>query len=129
MNIFKILANGGGSISETNVSSFLGYLLDPSEDHALGYEFIKRFLACFIAEDEFSDKEFYSADYQIFYEQAFKEEGKSANIVDLVIVSYTTDLGVGKRRLVHNFIRNTKNINRIYLIENEQGIADSKSTA
>lgn len=33
MNIFKILASGHGSISETNISAFLGYLLNPNEDH------------------------------------------------------------------------------------------------
>lgn len=42
MNIFKILANGKGSVNEENISAFLGYLLDPSGDHGLRHEFIKR---------------------------------------------------------------------------------------
>lgn len=44
MNIFRILAQGDGSINEPNVSAFLGYLLDPNEDHGLGSIFLERFL-------------------------------------------------------------------------------------
>jgi len=44
MNIFKILASGHGNVSETNVSAFLGYLLNPNEDHGLKDEFFKEFL-------------------------------------------------------------------------------------
>jgi hypothetical protein len=35
MNIFKILSSGDGSIKEPNISSFLGYLLDPNKEHGL----------------------------------------------------------------------------------------------
>jgi len=35
MNIFRILSSNDGSINEPNVSSFLAYLLDPSEDHGI----------------------------------------------------------------------------------------------
>ena len=44
MNIFKILANGDGKINEANISAFLGYLLDPYQNHSLGYEFLHRFI-------------------------------------------------------------------------------------
>ena len=44
MNIFKILNNGHGNVSETNVSAFLGYLLNPNEDHGLKDEFLKQLL-------------------------------------------------------------------------------------
>ena len=44
MNIFKTLASGSGSINEPNVSAFLGYLLNPKEDHGLGDAFLKKFL-------------------------------------------------------------------------------------
>lgn len=44
MNIFKILDRGHGNISETNLSAFIGYLLDPNEDHGLQDEFLKAFL-------------------------------------------------------------------------------------
>ena len=35
MNIFRILSSNDGSINEPNVSSFLAYLLDPTEDHGI----------------------------------------------------------------------------------------------
>ena len=40
MNIFKALCNGKGSINEENTSSFLGYLLNPYEDHGMKDEFL-----------------------------------------------------------------------------------------
>ena len=40
MNIFKILASGNGTIKEPSVSAFLGYLLNPKEDHGLGDAFL-----------------------------------------------------------------------------------------
>jgi hypothetical protein len=45
MNIFKVLSRGHGNISETNISAYLGYLLDPSEDHGFQDFFLKKFLA------------------------------------------------------------------------------------
>jgi len=119
MNIFKILANGDGSINEANVSAFLGYLLDPKADHALGDEFLKRFLSNLSESEEGSDEDFYDLDYQIFYEQAFKEEENAKQIVDLVIVGYQTKMDSGKESLIHDFIANTKDIKHIYLIENK----------
>lgn len=44
MNIFDTLSRGKGCINEENVSSFLGYLLNPNDDHDLGIEFFERFL-------------------------------------------------------------------------------------
>ena len=44
MNIFKTLATGDGSINEPNISAFLGYLLNPNEDHGLRDELLKRLL-------------------------------------------------------------------------------------
>ncbi len=44
MNIFEILSSGHGNISETNISAFLGYLLNPKGDHGLKDEFLKLFL-------------------------------------------------------------------------------------
>lgn len=35
MNIFRILSSNDGSINEPNVSSFLAYLLNPTEDHGI----------------------------------------------------------------------------------------------
>ncbi len=44
MNIFKILSRGNGNVSETNVSSFLGFLLNPYETHGMGKLFLGEFL-------------------------------------------------------------------------------------
>lgn len=44
MNIFKVLAQGDGTINEPNVSAFLGYLLNPNEDHGLDSSFLEKFL-------------------------------------------------------------------------------------
>lgn len=119
MNIFKILANGDGSINEANVSAFLGYLLDPKGDHALGDEFLKRVLEKLNDLSDSFEEEFYNLDYQVFYEQAFKEEDNAKQIVDLVIVGYQTTMVSGKESLIHDFIANSKEIKKIYLIENK----------
>lgn len=44
MNVFKVLSSGHGNVSETNISAFLGYLLNPKADHGLNAEFLKSFL-------------------------------------------------------------------------------------
>jgi len=119
MNIFKILANGHGSINEANVSAFIGYLLDPKADHALGDEFLKRFLEKIEETNENFENQFYNLDFQIFYEQAFKEEKNAKQIVDLIIVAYQTKMESGKEKLIHDFIENKKEIKKIYLIENK----------
>jgi len=115
MNIFKILANGGGSINETNVSAFIGYLLDPKADHGLGFEFISRFLRSNVEEDF----KFELYDYEIFYEQAFQEKGNKKEIVDIVVVCYSINRGDKQQSLVKAFLQNTKKPERIFLIENK----------
>jgi hypothetical protein len=47
MNIFKVLSSGYGRVNETNVSAFLGYLLNPNSDHGLNAAFLKEILKCF----------------------------------------------------------------------------------
>ena len=116
MNIFKILANGDGTLNEANVSAFLGYLLDPKADHGLGFEFLKAFLEQFTAEEEFDPEKY---EYQVFYEQAFKEGILAKQIVDIVVVCYTIDLGTGKESLVKGFLNNSKSVEKIFLIENK----------
>ena len=44
MNIFKILSRGHGRINETNVTSFLGFLIDPYAEHGMGKLFLSEFL-------------------------------------------------------------------------------------
>jgi hypothetical protein len=44
MNIFKILSRGHGKINETNVTSFLGFMIDPYAEHGMGKLFLSEFL-------------------------------------------------------------------------------------
>lgn len=52
MNIFRILSSYDGSINEPNVSAFLAYLLDPSEDHGLSGILLQEFLGEFLKMDK-----------------------------------------------------------------------------
>lgn len=47
MNIFKILSSYDGSIKEPNISSFLAYLLDLSEDHGMSDLLLRSIVADF----------------------------------------------------------------------------------
>jgi len=116
MNIFKILANGDGTINEANVSAFLAYLLDPKADHTLEYEFLDQFLESIFGDENFNTEKY---DYEIFLEQAFKEEDKSKNIVDIVIICYSIEKGTSKESLVKRFLENTKTIHKVVIIENK----------
>jgi hypothetical protein len=117
MNIFKILANGHGTVSETNVSAFLGYLLDPNANHSLGYEFLNLFLNTLDLEEDFKPSEF---DFQIFYEQQFQESSlKKSETVDICLLCYQTKKeGNSKSEMLH-FIKNTKTLHKVFLIENK----------
>lgn len=44
MNIFNVLSMGKSRLHETSMSAMLAYLLNPNEDHGLGYRFLKSFL-------------------------------------------------------------------------------------
>lgn len=113
MNIFKVLANGDGSINEANVSAFLGYLLDPGEDHSMGSSFLSRFIQ-HVAGDVDTNR----YDYRVFYEQAAVADGRK-HVVDLVVVRYETEVGKGKESHLISFLTNYKKISEIYLIENK----------
>jgi hypothetical protein len=45
MNIFEILASGNRTLKEEHVSSVLAWLLDPTHDHGLGIEPLKRLIS------------------------------------------------------------------------------------
>lgn len=63
MNIFKVLSSNDGTINEPNVSSFLAYLLDPTENHGLGSIFLELFLKQFVQRNPQDYKDLmYSAD-------------------------------------------------------------------
>src|SRR5688572_15365295 len=94
MNIFKILANGDGQITEPNISAFLGYLLDPYGDHGLSFEFLERFLREFqIVDENFNTRHY---DFEIIFEQAFKMVDKKKEIVDIVIIVFDKEIKKGE---------------------------------
>lgn len=129
MNLFKILANGHGTVSETNVSAFLGYLLDPNADHGLGYNFLNLFLEEIITDDN-ELKKLYKYDYQIFFEQKFKKnkkkekiegekKSKQSEIIDICVLCYETENNSKSMSVMSDFISNNKEIKKVFLIENK----------
>ena len=95
MNIFKTLASGSGSINEPNVSAFLGYLLNPKEDHGLGDTFLRKFLEPLLEQNknlDFLKNRNLSIrsnfEMTVLLEQAFKDSDNSNQIVDIVILCY-----------------------------------------
>lgn len=140
MNIFKTLANGSGRINENNVSAFLGYLLNPKEDHGLGDAFLKRFLEPLLKENKdlidlkgrnFSIRS--NFEIEVLLEQAFKiikDEDSDDNedttvsnqIVDIVILCYKKKSQDG-RFLAEEIIQQKKegvgDPEHIFLIENK----------
>lgn len=89
MNIFKILSRGNGKVSETNVSAFLGFLLNPNEQHGLGKEFLSRFLEVIKSKIE-EDNEVFSSIY--VNDQISKELVQKFNI-DIAIEKSYKDAG------------------------------------
>lgn len=121
MNIFKVLGNGDGRINEPNISAFLGYLLDPYQDHGLGDLFLYRFLSQTTGE-EFNTKKY---EFEILFEQAFTVATKS--IVDIVILCFKITES-GKENKVENILQSTKKLEKIFLIENKIAkVADESS--
>ncbi|MBK9016799.1 MAG: PD-(D/E)XK nuclease family protein [Saprospiraceae bacterium] len=123
MNIFKILANGDGTLNEANISAFLGYLLNPYQDHGLGFEFLSRFLELLQIE-EFNPSKF---DYGVYFEQAFREKDKSKKIVDIVLLCFESSLGDKKESFVTNILKTSKKLKYIFLIENKINESSKKS--
>lgn len=115
MNIFKILANGDGRINEANISAFLGYLLDPYQDHGLGFEFLERF----INKLKINDFNVRKYDYEIVLESKFTHTNKDKNLVDIVIISFSPNVGNSKESKALNLIHKTRTLNRLFLIENK----------
>jgi hypothetical protein len=121
MNIFKILANGDGTINEANISAFLGYLLDPYQDHGLGFEFLERFLER-VFENQEEKVNLRSYDYEILFEQAFRDEDKQLKkkeIVDIVILCFESNKGNYKELIAKNSIDKARKLKYIFLIENK----------
>ncbi|MBK8701158.1 MAG: PD-(D/E)XK nuclease family protein [Saprospiraceae bacterium] len=125
MNIFKILGNGDGRINEPNISAFLGYLLDPYQDHGLGFEFLSRFLKQINLEN-FEAEMF---DYEIILEQAFREEDseiKKKEIVDIILLCFKPNKGNYREIIAHQMIDNKKSLEFAFLIENKVNVSAKK---
>ena len=140
MNIFKTLASGSGSINEPNVSAFLGYLLNPKEDHGLGDAFLRKFLKPLLKQNEQLDfmrnRDLSIRDlsirsnfeFEVLLEQAFEDNARktkfdeSNRIVDIVILCYEKKSQQGKS-LAKDIINQKKEgqdkPNHIFLIENK----------
>ena len=134
MNIFRILAQGDGAIQEPNISAFLGYLLNPNEDHGLGSNFLESFLEqhylrCkndstienkkldwIYDEGEIIDLSTNSNyEVNVFFEQAFKGE-KKKDIVDIMLVIHRVEKEK-KEQYFKNYILNERELKHIFLIE------------
>lgn len=141
MNIFRILAQGDGSINEPNVSAFLGYLLNPNEDHGLGSRFIEPFLqqhyiqAKELLKDKFKLDWLFEKDrivdlstnsnYEInvFFEQAFakeqskkNEEKETKSVVDIILIIHEVEKEK-REKYFENYLKNEKTLKHIFLIE------------
>lgn len=121
MNIFKILSNGEGRIKEPNISAFLGYLFDPSEDHGLGFLFIEEFLSK-LGQDFENHRGKY--DYEIIYEQGFTDKKKDK--VDIFILCKERGKKQGEFIWKDSFDKEVKEVKKVFLIENK--IKDSSTT-
>jgi len=134
MNIFKTLASGSGSINEPNVSAFLGYLLNPKEDHGLGDTFLKKFLEPLLRENDkldfMRDRNLSirsNFEIEVLLEQAFKDDSKkddneSNQIVDIVILCYEKKSQKGKFLAKDIIIQKKEGAGipkHIFLIENK----------
>lgn len=113
MNLFKILANGYGSVNENNVSAFFAYLADPNENHSLDNQFIQKFINSII-KDDFNVNNY---EVKIYLEQSFGEEGKDR--VDIVILFYNSNEGENSQTQMESFIRNERKVEKVILIENK----------
>ncbi|RBP52975.1 PD-(D/E)XK nuclease family protein [Arenicella xantha] len=118
MNLFKILANGNGSLNEPNVSAFLGYLLDPNQNHGLEFVFLERFLDQFLNINE--DFQLRKYDYEVHFEQGFQRETTAKKeIVDIVILCFERAENTGKQSIVQSALSVERTLKNIFLIENK----------
>lgn len=143
MNIFKILASGSGRLYEPNVSAFLGYLLNPKEDHGLGDAFLKKFLEPLLKKND--NLKYMNVgnlsirsnfDFEVLLEQAFKSnndsndnvdnadetENEKNRIVDIVILCYEKESQQGMflaENIINQKREGQKSPTHIFLIENK----------
>jgi len=130
MNIFKTLASGSGRLYEPNVSAFLGYLLNPKEDHGLGDAFLREFLKPLLGKD--SDMSIRSNfEIEVLLEQAFKSKKGDKDIVDIVILCYEREPQKGTflaETIIKQKQGGQKKPKHIFLIENKINVSSLKKS-
>lgn len=144
MNIFRILAQGDGAIQEPNISAFLGYLLNPNEDHGLGSRFLEPFLEQHCIQAKVNSSKYnlewlYKEDriidlstgsnYEInvFFEQAFGAKNlpgltddtsstEKKEVVDIILIIHEVEKQK-REKYFENYLRNERILKHIFLIE------------
>lgn len=123
MNIFKILASGSGNVSETNISAFLGYLLNPNEDHGLGYTFLERFLESQKSNLKLENFKTRMFEYEVLLEKSIEnknsESKTKSEIIDVIILCYDKSQAKEKRNISEILIEENRVLKNIFLIENK----------
>lgn len=124
MNIFRILSSSDGSINEPNVSSFLAYLLDPTEDHGLSCFFLKEFLSKPVLENKEFFKKIINNDELVDLSKYSKYTVEIHQELSVFIDDLNTR-GNNKRRDIDIVIEIKDQDNIIYSIAIENKITDS----
>lgn len=128
MNIFKTLASGSGRIYEPNISAFLGYLLNPKEDHGLGDAFLKRFLEPLFKNPDLKDLKDRNLsirsnfEIEVVLEKAFKKSTGKKEIVDIIILCYEKESQQGMflgDAIIKQKDTGQAKLRHIFLIENK----------
>lgn len=109
MNIFNVLSMGKSRLHETSMSAMLSYLLNPNQDHGLGYSFLKSFL-------ELSNEKKIYCDYinklengelkfDIELEVSYYYPGESRNDIDIQIKIFNKKNEELHRIIIENKIK------------------------
>ena len=124
MNIFKILSSGDGSIKEPSISAFLGYLLDPKQEHGLKDGLLKALIDPLVLEGEINELIISRQDLDVF--NLTNESAFTANIEleKKVTTKYS------ESRFIDIVVKiNDKNNNIIFIVCIENKIRDKSVTA
>jgi len=94
MNIFEVLHRGKSRLHEPSMSSMLGYLLDPFENHGMGDSFLRQFLVASGLGDRISlwDKITGNSPIQVIVslEEAYTFNNQN-NHIDILLILYADE--------------------------------------
>ncbi|OQX20210.1 MAG: hypothetical protein BWK80_35995 [Desulfobacteraceae bacterium IS3] len=105
MNIFKILSQGKGRLSEENLSAMLGFLLSPTQTHGLGDIFLRQFLN--IVANKCGDNNRFdnvlntakSVQADILLESAYSLSNNKRRVIDIEIKIYANEPAVSQTEI------------------------------